>query len=151
VLVASVEGSQPFSLRSSVGIRNIAHSSSSGKTLLAALPSTQLDKLYPKDMLEKCTSKSITTRAKLLVELDRVRRQGYAIDDEETAEGIRCVAVSVSDFTRREIAAVSVSGLTSMLPPKRIEAIAKRVRAAADEISWRLGARVQHATKRKAR
>jgi IclR family acetate operon transcriptional repressor len=151
VLVASIEGSQPFSLRSSVGIRNIAHCSSSGKTLLAALPLSQLEKLYPKNTLEKCTTKSIGTRKELHAELDRVRRQGYAIDDEETADGIRCVAVSVSDFTRREIAAVSVSGLTSMLPPKRIETIAKRVRAAADEISWRLGARAQHASKRKAR
>ena len=69
-----------------------------------------------------------------------VKRQGFAIDDEENELGIRCVAASVFDGKQRPVAAISVSGPALRVTKKLVQDVLKReVMKAASEISQRLG------------
>jgi DNA-binding IclR family transcriptional regulator len=79
--------------------------------------------------------------ANLRKELDRIREQGYALDDEETVEGLRSVAGPLFDHTNRVIAAFGVAGPVSRLAPPRLSEIIRLVCAASQQISFRLGYR----------
>ena len=85
-----------------VGERIPLHSSSVGKALLAWRPRPALQAFLPGLDLRKFGSRTITTLPRLLSKLDEVRRQGYAIDDEECRPGWRCVGAPIFDQTRGE-------------------------------------------------
>jgi len=139
VYIASVEGSQPFAIRASTGVRSVAHCSSTGKALLATLDADDLARLYGAEEMPVYTTNSIGTLAALVAELAVIRSRGYAIDDQETSEGVRCVAAPVRDHTGLAIAAVSVSGLASKLNSSLVAATASVVVSSATEISRQMG------------
>ena len=139
VYIASVEGSQPFAIRASTGVRSVAHCSSTGKALLATLEANDLARLYGAEELPVYTANSIGTLEALVAEVAAIRGRGYAIDDQETTEGVRCIAAPLRDHTGRAIAAVSVSGLASKLNPSLVAATASVVVSSATEISRRMG------------
>ena len=86
------------------------------------------------------TAHTITDSASLLRELATVRRRGYAVDDEEDAEGVFCVGSAVADHGGHCVGAISVTGLKLDLPPWRIEQLGQTVRDHAARISAELGA-----------
>ncbi len=85
------------------------------------------------------TSKTLTRADDLLAEIDRIRRQGYAVDDEERSAGVRCVAASVRDHQGRFVGAVSVSGASQRIDNRRVQDLSRIVTSAALEISSELG------------
>ena len=94
VYLAKRESTHPLRLFSSVGRRLPAHSVALGKALLAEMaPEAALTCLPPE--LPAFTPKTITDRTRLLDELDRIRRIGYAVDDEESAADLRCFGVAL--------------------------------------------------------
>src|SRR5579864_8551882 len=78
-----------------VGRRMRVHATSVGKALAAHIPQERLEKILGERAMEKRTPKTITTAARLLKELEKVRAQGYAVDDEENNMGARCVGAPV--------------------------------------------------------
>jgi DNA-binding IclR family transcriptional regulator len=103
------ESPHPMKLTSRAGARLPAHTSAIGKTLLADLDPEEARRRLEGETLVKLTEHTITDASKLLEELDRIRRQGYALDDEEFAIGLRCVAMPVRDREGKPVAAMSVS------------------------------------------
>ncbi|GEA15590.1 IclR family transcriptional regulator [Moorella sp. E308F] len=93
-----------------VGSRGPAHATGSGKMLLSSLTDEELDKLFAGVQLEQYTSETITDVAILKKELQRIRRQGYAIDLGERDENVRCVAAPIRNHEGKVVAAISVSG-----------------------------------------
>ena len=87
------------------------------------------------------TKRTITTQAKLEKELARVREQGYAMEDGEITEGLRCVAVPIWDGTGSVRYAVSVSGQIPNMGGERLERIIRELQQAAEEISYAMGSR----------
>ena len=82
----------------------------------------------------------ITDRAKLDEHLKEVQAQGYAIDDEEYDEGIRCVGVPIRDYTRRVIAALSISGPSYRFTDERLQdELIPLATTCGTELSKRLG------------
>jgi DNA-binding IclR family transcriptional regulator len=81
-----------------------------GKVLLAALPPDELDAIILDGDLVALTPQTITSRTQLLIELDRVRKRGYALDNREIRSDMRCLAVPVQDSEGRIIAAMSATG-----------------------------------------
>jgi DNA-binding IclR family transcriptional regulator len=73
--------------------------------------------------------------------LKRTQQRGYAIDDEEHAVGVRCVAAPVFAATGDVVAAIGVSGTTSQVNDELLPAIANTVRGAAVKLSGQLGSR----------
>ncbi len=134
----------PSGLRmaSRVGLRNPPHSCAVGKVLLANLSEEALDLFLKKGPLMKRTENTITDPVRLREHLSMVRRQGYAIDDEENEKGIRCVAAPIRDGTGRAVAAVSISGPAFKVTKRAIqEGLKKEVMNTAFQISQRLGFR----------
>ena len=91
--------------------------------------------------LARLTAHTITALSPLRRELERIREQGYALDQEEAVEGLRCVAGPVFNHAGRIVAAFSVAGPAPRLSPPRVTEIAQMVRETSEQISYRLGFR----------
>jgi IclR family KDG regulon transcriptional repressor len=115
------------------------HCTAAGKVLLAFQPPDSLERILAQIRLEALTAKTITDPSRLRQTLRRVRRQGYAVDDEESEIGGRCVAAPVRDREGRVIAAVSVVGPSSRLTRATIPGFIRSVLGVTAEISRRLG------------
>src|SRR2546423_2016511 len=92
-----------------VGLRSHAHATGLGKALLAALPDEELERRLQGASLVQLTANTFTDVNELRTELMRTREQGYALDNEETMLGLRCVAVSMT-LPRLGLSSISVSG-----------------------------------------
>jgi IclR family transcriptional regulator, acetate operon repressor len=95
VYLDRVETAAPLRFYLHPGSRVPAHCSASGKVFLAQLSADQRKRLLAHAPLEKYTPKTVTNLAKLEREIERVQRDGYALDDEEFLPGLLCVAVRV--------------------------------------------------------
>jgi IclR family transcriptional regulator, KDG regulon repressor len=127
-------------MSSRVGARNPAHSCAVGKVLLSHLSDEALESLIREKGLSPRTANTITDPRLLKSHLEVVRRQGYAIDEEENERGIRCLAAPIFDGRGRPVAAISVSGPAVRVTKKVIQDVFKKeVMKAASEISRRLG------------
>jgi DNA-binding IclR family transcriptional regulator len=107
--VASASSRQPVSVTLGAGFQDPAHCSALGKVLLAHLPSDSLAALLAAGPLERRTPRSITRKPELARALDAVRRRGFAIDEEELASDLCCIAVPVTDSSGQVVAALSVA------------------------------------------
>ena len=121
-----------------LGARAPVHASGVGKAMLAALPERELDAALPAD-LPRYTEHTLTTHEALVAEIVASRRRGYAVDDEEHAVGLRCVAGAIHDEQGRPWAALSLAGPTSRFTRERIDALGALVRDTAREVSLALG------------
>jgi IclR family KDG regulon transcriptional repressor len=132
---------QPVGLDARLGGVMPLHCTGVGKTLLAFQSEETLNQLARSPGLERLTPHTITSLPHLKRELERIREQGYAVDQEEAVEGLRCVAGPVFDHTGHVIAAFSVAGPATRLTAARIPEIASLVRETSQQISFRLGFR----------
>ncbi len=122
------------------GTRAPLHGSGIGKALLAHMPRERLDRLLAGG-LERFTARTLADPAALEADLARVRARGYAVDDEERTEGMRCVAAAIRDAHGETVAGLSVSGPVGRVSAAEVERLAREVMAAADAVSAGLGAR----------
>jgi IclR family acetate operon transcriptional repressor len=141
VYIEILQSAHGLRMAASVGMRDAYHSSALGKAILAHLPDGRADEIIGPDPLERKTSRTLVTRASLFRELDQVRKQRFAIDEEENEIGARCIGAPIFDHLGTCIGAVSVSGPVSRLTSERAGVIADWVIAAAASISRHLGHR----------
>jgi IclR family acetate operon transcriptional repressor len=132
---------QPVGLDARLGGVMPLHCTGVGKTLLAYQSENLLNQVARTPGLPRFTPHTITSLANLRRELERIREQGYAVDQEEAVEGLRCVAGPMFDHTGLVIAAFSVAGPATRVTPLRLPEIARLVRATSQQISFRLGYR----------
>ena len=99
-------------IRTMQRIGNLApmHCTGVGKLLLLNHKESYIDKMIEKKGLQKFTDNTITTKRELLKELETVRKQGYAFDNEECEIGARCISLPVRDFSGKVVAGISVTG-----------------------------------------
>jgi IclR family acetate operon transcriptional repressor len=139
VYLAQVECRQMMRSFARPGGRVPLHCSSVGKALLATMPDSELSKILHRRGLPRVTVKTINTAAALREDLARSRDRGYAVDDEEHAVGLRCIASVVFDEGSRAVAAVSVSGPMARIPDDRIPVLGEKVRLKAEAITAQFG------------
>jgi IclR family transcriptional regulator, KDG regulon repressor len=140
--IESEDASTVLRATAKVGQRNAANSCAVGKTLLAELPDDELDALIREMPLIQKTENTITDPLQLKEHLKMVRARGYAVDDEESERGIRCVAAPVRDERGRAVAAVSISGPAIRVTRQRIQdSLIDEVMKSALEISRKMGFR----------
>jgi DNA-binding IclR family transcriptional regulator len=140
VYIEVVHGQAEIGVQSSVGVRQPAHCSALGKVLLAWLTPEERQASVYAHPLVRMTSHTITTVGELEAHLAEVRGNGYAMDNEERAEGIRCVATPIWDRTGRVAAALSVSGASFRMVGEHLEDSREQCAAATRLMSVRLGA-----------
>ena len=115
VYVDQVEGSRSVRMFTAVGTAALAHTTGSGKAILAFGPPEVAAALYDGRELARLTPRTLVTLAALQDDFARIRRRGYAIDNEEHEEGVGCVATPLLDHTGQPCAAISVSGPTARI------------------------------------
>ncbi|NDK34017.1 HTH-type transcriptional regulator BhcR [Rhodovulum sulfidophilum] len=123
----------------SPGTRGPMHCSGIGKALLAFLPAARVAAILETQGLPGFTPRSITSETGLHADLDRTRARGYAIDDQERAEGMRCIAAPIFNAHGEPIAGLSVSGPAFRIPLDAADGIGAEVRAAADRVTAATG------------
>ena len=134
LFVAKAEGpGHSLRLLPLVGVVAPTHATASGKAWLASLPDDRALDVMRRQGLARVTSRTITSRARLLAELRSVRRDGYAITDGELDEGGRAIAAPIV-HRGRVVGAIAVSGPSSRLPLPRLKRLAPRVQRAAREL-----------------
>ena len=143
VYIEKIETQQPaggLKMASRVGSRNPVHSSAVGKVLLSYGPEEAVEVFLQEKGLPRRTANTITDKALFRDHLKIVRSQGYAVDDEENEQGIRCLGAPIFDGKGRPVAAISVSGPVFQMTKKVVqEVVREEVIAAASEISRQLG------------
>jgi IclR family acetate operon transcriptional repressor len=132
---------QPVGLDARLGSVMPLHATGVGKTLLAYQSDELLSQVAQSLGLPRVTAHTLTTLPQLRRELERIRAQGYAFDQEEAVEGLRCVAGPVFNHAGQVVAAFSVAGPATRLTPARLTEIAQMVRETSQQISHRLGYR----------
>jgi IclR family KDG regulon transcriptional repressor len=139
VYIEKVDALQSLRMYSQIGKRIPVYCSGLGKVLLSGLSPGNRQEIIFKNNLVKYTPNTILDRDILLKQIDDVIKLGWALDDEEHEEGIRCIAVPIYDFTGKIIAALSISGDKQILSPGQDSYNSGLILVTAGEISKRLG------------
>ncbi len=138
VYLEKVDSGQKVQMSSRLGGRNPLHSTALGKALLA-FGSQELRERILAGPLPARTPRTLVDPDRLAEELDRVRRRGWALDDEESDPQVRCVAAPVIDATGFAVAAISVSGPSSRVTKRTVRPLAEHVMRTAAAVSRSLG------------
>ncbi len=135
VYIEKVEAPGFFKVNAWVGRRMFLHSTSVGKCLLAWLPKQEVEALVKQQGLKKRTPKTITTMTKLFADLERVKNESCALDDEENSLGARCLGAPVFDATGNVVAALGASGTLTQVDEASMPRIAEALKETARRIS----------------
>jgi DNA-binding IclR family transcriptional regulator len=137
--VEKVESQQSVRTACTVGSRAPAYCTAVGKAMLAELAEPEVSDIIRRWGLKAVTPNTITTATALKAELRAVRSRGYAIDNEEKEEGLRCVSAAVRGHSGKLFAAMSVSGPAFRMTKERIPEIGRALMEAAGKLSAELG------------
>ena len=138
VYIDKLDTPSGLSLATYVGFATDPHAAAGGKVLLAGLKDDEVKGIYKNKSLKAYNKNTITRLPALMAELDRIRKQGYAIDNEEYYEGVRCVAAPVRSGGQ-VVASISITGSIFTMTQGRIEKeLAAKVVKAADSVSAEL-------------
>lgn len=140
IYIEKVEARRSLRIPSAIGRGYPAHATSLGKALLANQDNETIEAVIAEHGLRRCATRTICERDDLLVELERVRSQGYAVDDEEYEEGLRCIGAPIVGHTGQVVAAIGIGGPVTRVTPERVEELGALVMAAAAGLSHRMGA-----------
>ena len=122
-----------------VGHRLPVHTTAIGKALVANLPENKILEILSVQGMEKKTNKSITTTPKFLDHLAKVRKFGFAVDNEENSKGVRCIAAPIYDAQGAVAAAVGSSGTILQIDEKNLPKYVEFLKKSAELISRQLG------------
>jgi IclR family acetate operon transcriptional repressor len=139
VFVLQVQCRELMRMSTKLGARAPLHASGVGNAMLAAMPGPAVAAVLAQRGLVRHTARTLTSRTRLAAELAASRRRGYAIDDEEHAAGLRCVAAAVWDENGEPWAAISIAGPVSRIAADRVATLGRLVRSVADDITAALG------------
>jgi IclR family KDG regulon transcriptional repressor len=135
-----VESAHTVRVLSRVGCRVPTYCSAMGKAQLAFETPETIAEVLGKKELKKFTPSTISDREKVVEHLALVKELGYAVDDEEWDEGVRCVAAPIYDYTRKVVGAVSISAPSVRMPMEQVKKeYVPMIIEACEEISDRLG------------
>ncbi len=122
-----------------IGKRVPVHATAIGKILVAYMDETSVDGILKVRGMDKFTSKTIITRTKFHQELEKVYKQGFAIDDEESSAGARCIAAPIFNSDGAVVAAVGTSGTIGQIDEAHLNRITELIKETARKISNQLG------------
>jgi IclR family transcriptional regulator, KDG regulon repressor len=138
VFVDKVETDNPFRMVSQIGGRLPARHSGSGKALLAQLSDDELGRAFAEP---RGTADYDVDLAALRAHLKLVRARGWAMDDQETQAGLRCVGTVIRDHTGGAVAGLSISGPIVRISDARVPELVQLLCASAEAISHAIGYR----------
>ena len=138
VAILEYPGLYPFKFLHDVGESIILHVGAPGKALLAFLPEDEREEQIEKMTLKKFTAKTIVSKKALRQELEKVRKQGYAVGLGEWMDEMHCISAPIIDRFGHSVAVVWITGPSSRIIPENIQALAAYVKECAKLISTNL-------------
>ncbi len=123
------------------GARVPLYATGVGKVFLSRWAEKDVHEYLKRTDLIRFTARTLIEPEGLLSELERIRDRGYAVDDEEMEDGVRCVAAPIRDHNAVNTAAVSISGTTVRMTRDRIDELGRKVKTCAGAISREMGYR----------
>ncbi len=124
--------------RAEMGLKLPLHAPAAGKVLFAYQPDEVITRILKERDFPRFTKNSLVAPDQILAELQKIREQGYAIDNEEVFMGTVCIAAPVFNHNKRVCAAVGITG-DALRIRTNLESFIKAVQHAATNISIRLG------------
>lgn len=140
VYVAQAQPARMVRMFTEIGNRVHLHSTGCGKVLLAHQPDSVIASIIAETGLPAYTETTFTDPGLFKQELETIRQQGYAIDNGEQEDGVRCIAMPVYDKQGKTVAAVSVSGPSSRIDTRRTPLTLPHLRRASAALSSALAA-----------
>ncbi len=122
-----------------IGVRAPLHCTAVGKAIMAFLPQADIETIIRTKGLQRFTENTIAERELLLEELEKIVHNGYAIDNMEHEEGVRCVGAPIRNYYGAVFASISVSGPSQRIKTEKVPGIAKMVISITGEISKKMG------------
>ena len=139
VFISQVESHNPIRAFFRPGTRGNMHASGIGKALLAGMLRRDVEKILQTKGCPEFTLKTLTSPAKLFEDLATTRSRGWAFDDEERYDGMRCIAACIYNSYGEAVAGISVSGPTVRFPDHMLQLIGPQVREAAKQVTELIG------------
>ena len=138
MVLEQCESDQPIKVSGRIGLRIPCYSCAPGKSILAALPSDELESYLSQVTLKKFTPNTLATRALLIRDLDKIKACGYGLDLAEGLEGIHCVSAVILDDYHYPVGAITVIAPSFRLESNRFEEIGTACIASARAIREKL-------------
>ncbi|MPM86838.1 Transcriptional regulator KdgR [bioreactor metagenome] len=139
VYVDKVDSPRSIRTTSKIGKRSPVHCTGLGKVLLSSLSDDEIKNIIESKGLAKYTDNTITDPVILFQHIQEIRKNGFALDNEEIEEGLVCSAAPIKNALGETIAAISVSGPAHRLTQERLPKVTEDVIVACREISRKLG------------
>ena len=127
-----------INLSANIGTEDPLHCTAVGKAYLAFLIAEQKNSIVDELELKRFTPNTIVTKRDLMAQLDQIRQKGYAVDNEEIIEGIRCFAAPIVDRDTNPIAAIGITGPASRISGDKDEKYLHAVMDIARQLSNKL-------------
>jgi IclR family KDG regulon transcriptional repressor len=122
-----ISSALPVRYVSHIGNTAPLHTASMGKCILAAMSDDELESLMDKIDFKPYTGKSILSQKQLWAEIKKIRRLGYALDDEEWSEGVRCLGIPIYNQDGECAHALSISGMAYMFTGERLKKMTEKL------------------------
>jgi DNA-binding IclR family transcriptional regulator len=139
VYIDRIEGLQTQGMYTRIGKHNAVHCTALGKAMMAFQPAETVEQVIRERGLPPFTPNTLTTPEAFAAELEKVRAQGFAVDNQEGETGVRCVAAPLRDYSGAVVAALSISGPTARIRPSRDAELSEAACWASQLISTKLG------------
>ena len=139
IFIEQAQGHHTFRFVLSPGKPFELHCSAPGKAIMAYLPNTVRDYYLAQMEFTRYNARTITTRDAYLEELEKVRKLGYAMDNEEELNGVICIGAPIFNYTGYPCGAIWISGPKDRLSKEVVRVSADCIRKVAQTISLELG------------
>lgn len=142
VFVDRVDGTGSVRFHTLLGTREAPHVTAAGKSILASLERAEVVRICTEHGMERHTRNTITELPVLFDDLERTRRRGYSVDEEEDVEGIFCIGAPFFDHNGKCVGALSVTGIKADVPAWRMQELGDLVADQADVMTRDLSGQV---------
>jgi IclR family acetate operon transcriptional repressor len=139
ICIAQVQSRQMIRAISRPGGSIALHRSAAGKAMLSQMTAAEVGEIVAKHGLGQGTKNSVETPSKLRAELNKTRARGFALDDEEFAVGLRCIAAAILDERGAAQGALSIAGPVARLTDERLASLGEVVAAAGKAVTREFG------------
>ncbi len=139
VYIVKVESQNPIRMYSKIGKRSQVYCTAVGKSMLAYMTDKEVLDIWQSSKIEKLTEHTVTDFNEFKASINKVKEEGYAIDEQENEIGIRCTAASILDYKGEVCSAISISGSIISFKEEKIEEFSKLIIEYSARISKKLG------------
>lgn len=139
VYVDKVESENTIRMYSRIGKRNPLYCTAVGKAMLSYMEDEKIEQIWNESKIESLTKNTITSLEQFKEHLRLVRKNRYAVDEQENEIGIRCLGAAVLNYRGEVCGAISISGSILSLTENKVEEFARILIEYTDKISKELG------------